>query len=115
MENQELKVLTKLAEAYTNYDASIIEPFLADDVHYASMWVFQELTSKSEYIDYLKGKLATMKAHHAVFDFEIVPGRMHKNALLASRDNPVGGCGFVVDFDENNKVKMINMTAPAFF
>lgn len=113
MENQEFEFLTKLAEAYTKYDASIIEPYLADDVHYASMWVFQELTSKSEYLDYLKGKLATMKAHHTEFDFEIVPGRMHQNALLASRDD--GGCGFVVDFDENNKVKMINMTAPAFF
>lgn len=111
----EKEFLLKLAVAYQTYDASVIEAYLAEDMHYASMWVFQELTSKSEYIDYLKGKLATMKAHHAVFDFEIVPGRMHKNALLASRDNPVGGCGFVVDFDENNKVKMINMTAPAFF
>lgn len=29
--------LTKLAKAYQNYDASIIEDYLADDMHYASM------------------------------------------------------------------------------
>ena len=49
--------LNKLAEAYQTYDASIIEDYLADDMHYASMWVFHEMTSKQEYMDYLTGKL----------------------------------------------------------
>ena len=49
--------LQKLAEAYTKYDASIIEPYLAENMHYASMWVFHEMTSKQEYMDYLIGKL----------------------------------------------------------
>ncbi|MBR4712076.1 MAG: hypothetical protein IKP27_00130 [Paludibacteraceae bacterium] len=39
----EEQFLIKLAEAYTKYDASIIEPYLADDMHYASMWVFDEM------------------------------------------------------------------------
>lgn len=53
--------LLKLAEAYQKYDASIINPYLAEDMHYASMWVFHEMTSKLEYMDYLVGKLETMK------------------------------------------------------
>ncbi len=48
METREVEFLNKLAEAYTNYDASVIEEYLADDMHYASMWVFQEMTSKYE-------------------------------------------------------------------
>lgn len=49
--------LQKLAEAYTKYDASIIEPYLAENMNYTSMWVFHEMTSKQEYMDYLIGKL----------------------------------------------------------
>ena len=42
--------LKKLAEAYQTYDASIIEDYLANDMQYASFWVFQELTSKEDYL-----------------------------------------------------------------
>lgn len=55
--------LNKLAEAYQTYDAPIVEDYLADDMHYASMWVFHEMTSKKEYMDYLVGNLQTMKEH----------------------------------------------------
>ena len=39
--------------AYRNYDVSYIEDWLDDNMHYASMWVFEELKSKEEYLDYL--------------------------------------------------------------
>jgi len=106
----EEQFLLKLAEAYTKYDASIIEPYLADDMHYASMWVFHEMTSKQEYMNYLVGKLQTMKRANKTFDFKIVAGRMHSKALLVDAN-----AGFVADFNEQGKVKMINITAPEFF
>lgn len=106
----EEQFLLKLAEAYTKYDASIIESYLADDMHYASMWVFQEIMSKQEYMDYLAGKLQTMKRTNKTLDFKIVAGRMHSKALLADANH-----GFVVDFDAQGKVKMLNITAPEFF
>ena len=102
--------LQKLAEAYTKYDASIIEPYLAQNMNYTSMWVFHEMTSKQEYMDYLIGKLQTMKRTNKTFDFKIVAGRMHSKALLADAN-----AGFVVDFDEHGKVKKLNITAPEFF
>jgi len=108
--------LNKLAEAYQTYDASIIEDYLADDMHYASMWVFHEMTSKQEYLDYLAGKLQTMKEHGAKMEFQIVPGRLHEKALLVTNDEaPEGKFGFVADFNEEGKVKMLNITAQAFF
>ena len=108
--------LTKLAEAYQNYDASIIEDYLADDMHYASMWVFHEMTSKGEYMDYLTGKLQTLKEHGVRFEFQIVQGRMHEKALLVTNDEaPEGKYGFIADFNEDGKVKMLNITSQAFF
>lgn len=42
----EEEFLLKLSEAYTKYDASIIDPYLADDMHYASMWGDYKMTLK---------------------------------------------------------------------
>lgn len=77
--SEEKLFLEKLAEAYQTYDASVIDEYLADDMHYASMWVFHEMTSKAEYLKYLKGKLLTMKRNN--IKMEIVKGGMHANAL----------------------------------
>lgn len=108
--------LKKLAEAYQNYDASIIQDYLADDMHYASMWVFHEMTSKDEYMDYLTGKLQTLKDHGVRMEFQIVQGGMHQKALLVTNDEaPEGKIGFVADFNEEGKVKMLNITVQAFF
>lgn len=66
--DKEKEFLEKLAEAYQTYDASVVEDYLAEDMHYASMWVFHEMTSKEEYINYLKGKLETMKRTNKKID-----------------------------------------------
>jgi len=108
--------LTKLAEAYQNYDASIIESYLADDMHYASMWVFHEMTSKDEYLEYFTGKLQTLKKNGVRMEFQIVQGRMHEKALLVTNDEaPEGKIGFIADFNDEGKVKMLNITVQAFF
>lgn len=108
--------LNKLAEAYQTYDASIVEDYLADDMHYASMWVFHEMTTKEEYMDYLTGKLQTLKEHGVEMDFQIVHGRMHEKALLVTNNEaPEDKFGFVVDFNEEGKVKMLNITAQFLF
>ena len=108
--------LNKLAEAYQTYDASIVEDYLADDMHYASMWVFHEMTSKQEYMDYLTGKLQTMKKNGVRMEFQIVQGRMHEKALLVTNNEaPEGKFGFVVDFNEKGKGTMLNITVQFLF
>jgi hypothetical protein len=39
-----------------------LEPHLADDFQYASQWVFAEIHSKQDYVNYIKPKLAAVKA-----------------------------------------------------
>ncbi len=114
---KEKMFLEKLSEAYQTYDSSVIENYLADDMHYASMWVFHEMTSKAEYLEYLRGKLETMKQRNIKMEFEIVRGRMHTNALLVTNQlGPQGEqLGFVADFNDNDKVAMLNMTASFLF
>ena len=37
-----------------------IEPFLSDSFYYASQWVCEEITSKKQYLDYIRPKLETI-------------------------------------------------------
>ena len=45
-----------------NLDPEIIEPYLADDLHYTSQTVFSVMKSKQEYMAYLRQKLPAVKA-----------------------------------------------------
>lgn len=66
-ENRELEeelspvsLAIKYAEAWNHFDASIIEPYLDKDFHYASDWVFDEMPCRAEYMEYFKNKLDTL-------------------------------------------------------
>lgn len=63
--------LTKLdavhayAKMMNNLDVSFIEPYLAQAFQYASQWVFVEITSKQEYLDYIRPKLEAIAISEA--------------------------------------------------
>jgi hypothetical protein len=42
-------------------DSTALEPLLADDLVWASQWVFHTLQSKQAYIDYIRPKLIAVK------------------------------------------------------
>lgn len=52
-----------------------------------------------------------------IMEFLIVPGGMHKQGLLVlNQQAPEGEMGgFVVDFNQEGKVKMLNITIQSFF
>ena len=54
--------LKAYASMMNTLDSSKLEPLLAPDFHYESQMVFSEITSKQEYLDYIKPKLEVVKA-----------------------------------------------------
>jgi hypothetical protein len=60
MELTKIEALRAYARMINTLDASHIEPLLADDFHYASQWVLDEITSKQAFLDYIRGKLETI-------------------------------------------------------
>lgn len=56
------EALEAYAAMMNTLDASHIESILSDDFHYASQWVFSEIKSKQDYLDYIKPKLEAVKA-----------------------------------------------------
>ena len=55
------QALRAYAMTMNTLDASHLEPLLADDFHYASQWVFDEMESKAEFLDYIVAKLETIR------------------------------------------------------
>ena len=53
--------LRAYATMMNTLNAGKFTPLLADDFHYASQWVFAEIESKQEYLDYITMKLRAMK------------------------------------------------------
>jgi len=57
-EEQALRAYTTMMNIL---DAAHLEPLLADDFHYASQWVFDEIESKSAYLEYIVQKLEAIR------------------------------------------------------
>jgi hypothetical protein len=105
--------LNAYAKMMNNFSIVHLEPLLADDLHYASQWVFEEITSKQTYLDYIAPKLLAIKnTDNKVFaemgllevDFPgpcVVIAQGDKNNLVAT----------VLIKVEDNKIKRIDMCA----
>ncbi|MFN9939487.1 MAG: hypothetical protein ACK56I_08425 [bacterium] len=53
--------LRAYATMMNTLDASALELLLADDFHYASQWVFDEIKSKDAYLEYITAKLEPIR------------------------------------------------------
>lgn len=75
-----VELAVKYAEAWRQYDASIVAPYLHKDFHYASDWVFDEMPCRTEYLDYFKAKLATLSRTNSEMKFSV--GRNHQTGQV---------------------------------
>ena len=57
----DVQLAAKYKEAWRKLDASVITPFLDKDFHYGSEWVFDEMPSRREYLDYFEAKLKSFE------------------------------------------------------
>lgn len=55
------RALRAYAAMMNTLNVSHLEPLLADDFHYASQWVFDEIQSKRAYLEYLVPKLDAIR------------------------------------------------------
>jgi hypothetical protein len=61
MQLTEEEALQAYATIMNTLDASTLERLLADDFHYASQWVFDEIESKDAYLEYITAKLEAIR------------------------------------------------------
>lgn len=77
----DVQLAAKFAEAWRYFDADKVAPYLDKDFHYGSEWVFDEMPSRAEYLDYFRAKLATLSPKRD--NIKIGIGRNHQNGDVA--------------------------------
>jgi hypothetical protein len=96
MELTKSDALRAYATMINTLDASHIEPLLAEDFHYASQMVFEELTSKQAFLTYIRAKLKTIKK---TGDFAYA--EMAECPVVAYTDS-IGPCVVVAQYSKEN-------------
>lgn len=66
-----IQLAEKYAEAWKQFDASIVRPYLDKDFHYSSDWVFDEMPSRYEYMNYFRPKLHSIRRSGAYVNVEV--------------------------------------------
>ena len=94
-----------LAAAWNTLEVSPIEKLLADDFHYSSFWVYDEMTSAAQYLEYLKGKFETLKSSGSVVKAEQIPG---KDFIVLTQDN-VRQCGIIIKVNDDGLIARADM------
>lgn len=112
---------TKLARAWNNLDASIIEPYIADGIVYWSQQVLTDMTGKKAVMEYLAAKMETIRKspHGQVFaelgetrPYPMAPQPPEPCVILAEGNkNNVGA--LVLIKIESNKINSIGICSDA--
>lgn len=107
MKLTEEDALRAYAAMMNTLDVAKLSGLLADEFHYASQWVFAEIESRREYVDYITPKLEAVKksgskvwAEMAVLDQEfpgpcVVLAQGNKSNLVALVLAKVGESGVI--------------------
>lgn len=103
--------LKAYASMMNTLDANHIENILADDFHYASQWVFSEIKSKQEYLDYIRPKLQAVRASgkHVWAEMAALDREIPGPCVVLAQDQQDNLISLVVAEIKNGKVARFDM------
>lgn len=111
----EEKFLHLLAQAYEMYEIGTTLPdLLAENMRYSSTWVMRDLYSKQEYLEYLTGKLNTMKKDHIENRFIMMHTIDDKPFLKVAQETKVGHIGFSCKCDDRGLICNLDIMPACF-
>lgn len=99
-------------------DASRLEPLLAKDFHYASQWVFSEITSKADYLVYIMPKLEAIRSSGAEVwaEMGVLDRELPGPCVVIAQGDKDNLLAVVLATVENGKIKRLDMCgAPSPF
>ncbi len=92
-----VEALRAYATMMNTQDVSKLAHMLSDDFHYASQWVFAEIESKIDYLEYIRPKLLSVKRSGSPVWAELA----HMDSEL------IGPCVVLVQGDKDNLVSLV--------
>ena len=107
--------LRKIGRMYSEYATEDIGCHMEPDFRYNSFWVFEEMTSAEQYVDYITGKIRTLKKENVV----IKTSMMHiwewgDPCLLLEQEPDIKTCLFVKR-SKNGLIAKMDMMPKDFY
>ena len=118
MENEK-NMAEIVSQAWNNLNADLLEPLLSDAFEYESVWVFQTLKGKKEYLEYLRGKYdAIKKSKSNVTASVFFQKQIGKYVVLLQQDGTRGSAIELFIKDEliiKMWIRPLDLTLPGIF
>jgi len=111
MELTTKQALTAYAEMMNSCDSSNFENLLADDLVSTSQAVLSAMTSKAEYVSYIRQKLKTIKQSNATVYAELgeLNAYGHTECVVIAQNSKGNLVGTAFITVKDNKVKQIDL------
>jgi len=118
MKLTEIDALRAYARMMNTLDTSHIEPLLDDNFCYSSQWMFGEIPSKQEFLDYIKPQLASIKQSggRVYAEIAVIQAWGHNECVVTAegeRDNLIATVFARVNDGKIRRIDMCNMPSPS--
>lgn len=112
----EEEFLNKISKIYSQCTTVDIYPHMELNFHYSSFWVFSEITSAAEYVDYITGKAKALKESGKMVKTKImhVKGSGKPCLVLEQEGNNDPAC-LMVELSPNGLVVRMDMMPCSFY
>ena len=107
--------LRKIGRMYSEYAIEDISCHMEPDFRYNSFWVFEEMTSTVKYVDYIIGKIQTLKKENIVIKTSMMHIRdWGKPCLVLEQEPDIKTCLFV-ERSKNGLIAKMDMMPKGFY
>lgn len=108
--------LSKIAKMYSEYAAEDIFQHMELRFRYSSFWVFEEIASAKEYVEYITGKVQTIKKAKAAVKTKIMHIKGSDKPCLVLEQKPgVEPACLTVDRSKNGLIAKMSMMPSSFY
>ena len=108
--------LRKIKKMYSEYAIEDIFCHMELDFRYSSVWVFSDITSAREYVDYITGKVQTLKKTNSVIKTKMmrIEGSGKPCLILEQNPNMEPAC-LTVERSANGLIERMDMAPSSFY
>ena len=107
--------LRKIGRMYSEYAIEDISCHMEPDFRYNSFWVLEEMTSAKQYVDYITGKIKTLKNENIVIKTSMMHIRDWGEPCLVLEQEPdIETCLFV-ERSKNGLIAKMDMMPKGFY
>ena len=108
--------LRKIEKMYSKYAIEDIYCHMELDFRYSSVWVFSEITSAREYVDYITGKVQTLKRTNSIVKTTMmhIQGSGKPCLILEQNPNMEPAC-LTVERSTNGLIARMDMAPSSFY